>query len=153
MARSGPPAATQASSNDTSRAASPSTKGSLDGTPPADREPVALPKSRPVTPKLLYSWVVTADPAPAMEFGIVASPLVTPKDGPELSEFSSLDPAVEFGLRRSHESPVEAPWTEVTRKTARSHSERSTSPTTCSPLRNDGGERSSAARRVSHSPN
>ncbi|KAJ7450504.1 hypothetical protein B0H11DRAFT_2331061, partial [Mycena galericulata] len=47
-----------------------SSPGSPDGITPEDREPLAQPKSRPVTPELLYSNVVAAVPAPAKEFGV-----------------------------------------------------------------------------------
>ncbi|KAJ7511470.1 hypothetical protein B0H11DRAFT_2183409 [Mycena galericulata] len=117
------------SEGDSSSVRSSSPAGSPVGTPRADREPVALPKSRPVTPALSYSQVVAADLTPAMEISVGASNSVTPSESPEPSRFPSLNPEVDFNVQGPDEGPGEAPWTEVTRKTAHSHRERSTSTT------------------------
>ncbi|KAJ7482141.1 hypothetical protein B0H11DRAFT_2280205 [Mycena galericulata] len=117
------------SEGDSSSVRSSSPAGSPVGTPRADREPVALPKSRPVTPALSYSQVVAADLTPAMEISVAASNSVTPSESPEPSRFPSLNPEVDSNVQGPDEGPGEAPWTEVTRKTAHSHRERSTSTT------------------------
>ncbi|KAJ7726015.1 hypothetical protein DFH07DRAFT_970697 [Mycena maculata] len=98
--------------------------GSLAGTLRMDRESVALPKSRTVTPELSYSQVVAADLTPARELSTMTSNSATPSESLEPSRLASLNPEVDFDVPGPDEG---AGWTEVTRKTARSHREQATS--------------------------
>ncbi|KAJ7834448.1 hypothetical protein B0H14DRAFT_3709367 [Mycena olivaceomarginata] len=99
----------------------PSPPSSLAGTP-TSREPRTRPSSRAVSPELSYSQVV--NPAPLGGSGSVAR---TPGSSAEHS-LPPLNREVDFD---APDSDVNAghPWTPVSRKTARSHRERSTSPT------------------------
>ncbi|KAJ7752390.1 hypothetical protein B0H14DRAFT_2635792 [Mycena olivaceomarginata] len=101
-----------------------SVAGSLDGALLVD---LGEPKSRPVSPELLYSRVVSASPSPKRESGAVTSthyprdstPISMP--APELThdvDFRLLDP--DEGLQS---------WTRVNKKTVKSHRECSASPT------------------------
>ncbi|KAJ6617079.1 hypothetical protein B0H10DRAFT_1948598 [Mycena sp. CBHHK59/15] len=117
LARASSPAAAQHQSEETLSVSS--RVGSLAGTPSADREPEALPKSRPTTPELLYSRVVAGVPAPAMESCVRTSTSVPLSENPELSELPTLNPDVDYGLLDSDEGPDEVPWTKVLRESVR----------------------------------
>ncbi|KAJ7833543.1 hypothetical protein B0H14DRAFT_3462681 [Mycena olivaceomarginata] len=86
------------------------------------REPRTRPSSRAVSPELSYSQVV--NPAPLGGSGLVAR---TPGSSAEHS-LPPLNREVDFD---APDSDVNAgrPWTPVSRKTALTHRERSTSPT------------------------
>ncbi|KAF8212932.1 hypothetical protein K438DRAFT_1751349 [Mycena galopus ATCC 62051] len=96
-------------------------------TAPAGESLVDLgePKSRSVTPELLYSKVVTASSVtPSQESDAFHASLLS--NGGEHMEQSSL-PAltanVDYGLLEGDLSAVGPPWTEVTKKIATTHRE------------------------------
>jgi hypothetical protein len=113
----------QAAEQPTNAASTRSSSAGSHGTTRADREPEAPPKSRSVTPELLFSRVVSAPLTPAIEPGTTTSTLGIPRESAEPSELFPLNPATNFGSDES------VPWTEVTGKTAHSHRERSASQT------------------------
>ncbi|KAJ7923985.1 hypothetical protein B0H13DRAFT_1864450 [Mycena leptocephala] len=121
-ARRGPPAPALTPSEDSLSSKASSTTGSQAGTPRADREPDS-PKLPPVTP-VLYSRVVSPDLAPPVESRLSTSTSVALG---ESSEPPQLTTDVDFSSQGPLEGPEDAPWTEVTRKTACSHRPQSAS--------------------------
>ncbi|KAJ7300407.1 hypothetical protein DFH08DRAFT_979688 [Mycena albidolilacea] len=101
-----------------------SVAGPLDGALLVD---LGEPKSRPVSPELLYSRVVSASPSPERESGAFRSTHY-PRDSTPISmPAPELTDNVDFGLLDPDEGLQS--WTRVNKKTAKSHCKHSASPT------------------------